>query len=99
MLKIDYSQVAAMDITCDVKYQWRLKDYIGILRTPHYLYWRMTLKQTTKHEPRPTDKHPSGLTWERWHQPFKMPEERKMIQQWLQKKQGNEFDQDPNNPF
>lgn len=40
-----------------------------------------------------TTKHPSGLTWERWHQPFKMPEERKMIQQWLQKKQGEVFDE------
>ena len=33
-----------------------------------------------------TAKHPSGLTWERWKQPFKMPHERKMIQQWLQRK-------------
>lgn len=46
-----------------------------------------------------TTKHPSGLTWERWRNPFKMPHERKQIQQWLQKKQGNEFDQDTANPF
>ena len=46
-----------------------------------------------------TTKHPSGLTWERWKQPFKMDFERKMIQEWLQKKQGSEFDNDPKNPF
>ena len=46
-----------------------------------------------------TTKHPSGLTWERWYWPWKMPHERKQIQEWLQKKQGNEFDNDPNNPF
>lgn len=27
--------------------------------------------------------HPSGLTWERWHWPFKTPQERLQIQQWL----------------
>ena len=40
-----------------------------------------------------TTKHPSGLTWERWKQPFKMPHERKQIQQWLQRrKEGVVFD-------
>lgn len=43
--------------------------------------------------PAETSKHPSGLTWERWNQPFKMPHERKLIQQWLQrKKEGVVFD-------
>jgi len=45
------------------------------------------------------DLHPSGLTWERWKQPFKMPHERKMIQEWLQRKNGSEFDSDTTNPF
>ena len=37
--------------------------------------------------------HPSGLTMERWKQPFKMPDERKMIQEWMQrKKDGVVFD-------
>ena len=27
--------------------------------------------------------HPSGLTWERWNFPFKTPQERLQIQQWL----------------
>ena len=26
--------------------------------------------------------HPSGLTWERWHWPFKTQAEREMIMQW-----------------
>lgn len=30
-----------------------------------------------------TDKHPSGLTWERWEFPFKTPQEREMIKRWL----------------
>jgi hypothetical protein len=39
------------------------------------------------------DLHPSGLTWERWHWPWKMPQERAMIQQWMQrKKEGEVFD-------
>ena len=40
-----------------------------------------------------TTKHPSGLTWERWRQPFKMDHERKMIREWLQRRSG----QDVNN--
>lgn len=40
-----------------------------------------------------SSKHPSGLTWERWEFPFKTPEERALIQQWLMKKDcQNEFD-------
>jgi hypothetical protein len=35
--------------------------------------------------------HPSGLTMERWNQPFKMPHERKMIQQWLQRRNGQDL--------
>jgi hypothetical protein len=46
-----------------------------------------TSAETTK------ELHPSGLTMERWNQPFKMPHERKMIQEWLQRKSG----QDVNN--
>lgn len=26
--------------------------------------------------------HPSGLTWERWHWPFKTQAEREMIMRW-----------------
>ena len=26
--------------------------------------------------------HPSGLTWERWHWPFKTPQERLQILRW-----------------
>ena len=38
--------------------------------------------------------HPSGLTMERWKQPFKMPHERKMIQEWLERqKHGEVFDE------
>ena len=44
------------------------------------------------------DKHPSGLTWERWKQPFKMPHERKMIQEWLKRKQGQDLN-DGSTPF
>lgn len=51
-------------------------------------------QQETKTSAPTTDKHPSGLTWERWHQPFKMPHERKMIQEWLQRKRdGVVFDE------
>lgn len=57
------------------------------------------MQNNTKTSATTTDKHPSGLTWERWKQPFKMDFERKMIQEWLQKKQGSEFDNDPKNPF
>lgn len=45
-----------------------------------------------------TDKHPSGLTWERWEWPFKTPEERKQIQQWYDRKAGN-YEFDPSIPF
>jgi hypothetical protein len=38
-----------------------------------------------------TTKHPSGLTWERWNQPFKMDHERKMIREWLQRKTGQDI--------
>lgn len=27
--------------------------------------------------------HPCGLTWERWHWPFKTPQERAVIAAWL----------------
>jgi hypothetical protein len=36
------------------------------------------------------DKHPSGLTWERWEWPFKTPEERVLVAQWFRKEQRNE---------
>jgi len=45
-----------------------------------------------------TTKHPSGLTWERWRQPFKMPHERKMIQEWLQRRTG-QYLNDGSTPF
>lgn len=44
------------------------------------------------------DKHPSGLTWERWYWPWKMPEERKMIQEWLKQKAGQDLN-DGSTPF
>jgi len=44
------------------------------------------------------DLHPSGLTWERWKQPFKMPHERKMIQKWLQRRNGQDLN-DGSTPF
>jgi hypothetical protein len=28
------------------------------------------------------ERHPSGLTWERWHWPFKTDAERLQIQRW-----------------
>jgi hypothetical protein len=28
-------------------------------------------------------KHPCGLTWERWHWPFKTDAERKIIADWI----------------
>lgn len=53
----------------------------------------MTCLDTNTDSKPTTDKHPSGLTWERWNQPFKMPHERKMIQQWYERKYSNyEFD-------
>jgi len=36
------------------------------------------------------NKHPSGLTWERWEWPFKTPEERVLVAQWFRKEQRNE---------
>jgi len=51
------------------------------------------MSQKNTPQPKETTKHPSGLTWERWNQPFKMPHERKMIQEWLQRRAG----QDVNN--
>ena len=30
-----------------------------------------------------TKLHPSGLTWERWHWPFKTQAEREMIMRWM----------------
>jgi len=45
-----------------------------------------------------TTKHPSGLTWERWNQPFKMPHERKQIQEWLARRNGS-FLNDGSTPF
>jgi hypothetical protein len=29
------------------------------------------------------DKHPSGLTWERWNWPFKTPEERELVREYF----------------
>lgn len=31
------------------------------------------------------DKHPSGMTWERWEWPFKTPEERKLVAAYFKK--------------
>lgn len=45
-----------------------------------------------------TDKHPSGLSWERWEFPFKTLEERIMIQDWLANKPNN-WHLDSTNPF
>lgn len=56
------------------------------------------MQNQTKTSAATTDKHPSGLTWERWNQPFKMPHERKMIQEWLQKKTGQDLN-DGSTPF
>jgi hypothetical protein len=33
----------------------------------------------------PVDKHPSGLTWERWNNPFKTPEERKLVVKYFRR--------------
>lgn len=43
--------------------------------------------------------HPCGLTMERMYWPFKMPWEKAMIQRWKERMTGNEFDDDPTNPF
>jgi hypothetical protein len=29
------------------------------------------------------DKHPSGLTWERWEWPFKTPQERQLVAKYF----------------
>jgi len=41
--------------------------------------------------------HPCGLTWERWYWPWKMPQERAMIQQW--KERHNVVLDTTDNPF
>jgi len=42
--------------------------------------------------------HPSGVTMDRWEFPFKTPEERKLIQDWLFPK-SHPYDLDPSIPF
>jgi hypothetical protein len=37
-----------------------------------------------------TNKHPSGLTWERWNWPFKTQEERAIVAKWFKKKEKNQ---------
>jgi len=43
------------------------------------------MKQDEKQKPQTihTEMHPSGLTMERWRFPFKTPEEREKIRQWM----------------
>ncbi len=36
------------------------------------------------------DKHPSGLTQERWDWPFKTTDEKVLVAQWFRKEQKNE---------
>jgi hypothetical protein len=36
-----------------------------------------------------TEKHPSGLTWERWNWPFKTQEERAIVAKWFKKQEKN----------
>jgi len=50
-----------------------------------------------------TDRHPSGLTWERWHWPFHTPEERKLIARYFKSQEkaqeAERFSQLPEAPF
>lgn len=42
------------------------------------------------------NKHPSGLTWQRWKWPFKTPAERKLVAAYFKRMQ---FEQLPAAPF
>lgn len=41
--------------------------------------------ETKKEVLLPMQKHPSGMTMERWNWPFKTPEERKLVMKWYKK--------------
>lgn len=42
--------------------------------------------------------HPSGLTWARWHWPFKTAAERAQIQRWRERQTG-QYLNDGSTPF
>lgn len=58
----------------------------------------MNTENQNKDTKQVNDLHPSGLTWERWRCVFKMPHERKMIQEWMQRKTGQDLN-DGSTPF